>query len=100
MAKRRTAKLSAKNHISIPKTVRAARGRRAGQIFAFVPKGAGVLIVPVPEIDDLCGIAPGAYEKCMDAGGRPAHFVAMTRGAVIRSRKIDRLSLTLFGGAL
>lgn len=55
-----TATLSAKFQISIPKTVRTARQWKAGQEFAFIPKGTGVLLVPVPELADLKGIAKGA----------------------------------------
>ena len=43
-----TAKLSAKFQISVPKAVRTARQWQAGQEFAFIPKGMGVLLVPVP----------------------------------------------------
>lgn len=55
-----TATLSAKFQISIPKAVRTARQWKAGQEFAFIPKGTGVLLVPVPELADLAGIARGA----------------------------------------
>lgn len=55
-----TAKLSAKFQISIPKAVRNARKWKAGQQFAFIPKGTGVLLVPVPDRKDLAGIARGA----------------------------------------
>jgi AbrB family looped-hinge helix DNA binding protein len=55
-----TATLSTKFQISIPKAVRTAQDWRAGQQFAFIPKGAGVLIVPVPRAADLAGIAKGA----------------------------------------
>ena len=55
-----TTTLSAKFQISIPKAVRAPRRWRAGQKFAFIPKGAGVLLVPVPEAEELVGIAAGA----------------------------------------
>ena len=34
-----------------------------GQQFAFIPKGTGVLLVPVPELADLAGIAKGADPK-------------------------------------
>ncbi len=54
------ATLSAKFQISIPKAVRVARQWRAGQAFAFIPKGTGVMLVPVPEADDLVGIARNA----------------------------------------
>ncbi len=53
-------KLSAKFQISIPKTVRTARHWKAGQEFAFIPKGEGVLLVPVPKPADLAGLARGA----------------------------------------
>ena len=43
------AKLSTKFQITIPKAVRAARRWRAGQEFAFIPKGDAVLLVPVPK---------------------------------------------------
>ncbi|MFO1102341.1 MAG: AbrB/MazE/SpoVT family DNA-binding domain-containing protein [Methylocystis sp.] len=58
-----TATLSAKFQISIPKAVREARKWKAGQEFAFIPKGSGVLLVPVPERDQLAGIAKGAKPK-------------------------------------
>jgi AbrB family looped-hinge helix DNA binding protein len=55
-----TATLSAKFQISIPKAVRNARKWKAGQEFAFIFKGTGVLLVPVPHRKDLAGIARGA----------------------------------------
>jgi AbrB family looped-hinge helix DNA binding protein len=55
-----TARLSAKFQISIPKTVRAAKAWKAGQEFAFIPKGEGVLLVPVPSAKELEGSAKGA----------------------------------------
>jgi AbrB family looped-hinge helix DNA binding protein len=55
-----TAKLSSKFQISIPKAVRTSRHWLAGQEFAFIPKGAGVLLVPVPKREDLAGLARGA----------------------------------------
>jgi bifunctional DNA-binding transcriptional regulator/antitoxin component of YhaV-PrlF toxin-antitoxin module len=54
------ATLSAKFQISIPKTVRERNQWRAGQEFAFLPKGRGVLVMPVAELEDLVGIARGA----------------------------------------
>lgn len=54
------AKLSAKYQISIPKAVREEQGWEAGQEFAFIPKGGGVLLVPVPRIEDLFGIMKDA----------------------------------------
>jgi AbrB family looped-hinge helix DNA binding protein len=58
-----TATLSTKFQISIPKAVRIARKWKAGQEFAFIPKGTGVLLVPVPDPADLAGIAKGAKTK-------------------------------------
>ena len=55
-----TARLSAKFQISIPKAVRTPRHWQAGQEFAFIPKGEGVLLLPVPKPDDLAGLARGA----------------------------------------
>ena len=55
-----TATLSSKFQISIPKAVREERRWEAGQEFVFVPKGKGVLVIPVPELSDLAGIAKGA----------------------------------------
>ena len=54
------ATLSSKFQISIPKDVRDKEGWKAGQRFVFIPKGAGYLLVPVPRIEDLFGIAKGA----------------------------------------
>jgi hypothetical protein len=31
-----------------------------GQVFAFIPKGDGLLLVPVPKHDELAGVASGA----------------------------------------
>ena len=54
------ATLSSKFQISIPKSVREAERWKAGQKFVFIPKGKGVLVMPVPEISDLVGLAKGA----------------------------------------
>ena len=58
-----TATLSSKFQISIPKAVREERHWQAGQEFVFVPKGRGVLLIPVPELDQLFGIAKGASKE-------------------------------------
>lgn len=55
-----TATLSSKFQISIPKAVRSAQHWKAGLTFAFIPKGSGVLLVPIPKRDALKGIAKGA----------------------------------------
>ncbi len=55
-----TATLSAKFQISIPKAVRSEHQWKPGQQFAFISKGTGVLLVPVPEHEELFGIAKGA----------------------------------------
>ena len=55
-----TATLSEKFQISIPKAVRDEQRWQAGQEFVFIPKGKGVLLMPVPELAQLAGIAKGA----------------------------------------
>ena len=54
------ATLSSKYQISIPKTVREEQHWKAGQEFVFIPKGKGVLVMPVPELKQLAGLAKGA----------------------------------------
>ena len=54
------ATLSSKFQISIPKAVREEQHWEAGQEFVFIPKGNGVLVMPVPECKQLAGIAKGA----------------------------------------
>ena len=64
------ATLSAKFRISIPKAIRTAQRWEAGLTFAFIPKGIGVLLVPVPKRESLKGLARGAvaagYRDCAD----------------------------------
>ncbi len=55
------ATLSSKFQISIPKAVREEQQWKVGQEFVFIPKGKGVLVMPVPELDQLAGIAKGAH---------------------------------------
>ncbi|MEQ1546240.1 AbrB/MazE/SpoVT family DNA-binding domain-containing protein [Methyloglobulus sp.] len=55
-----TATLSTKFQISIPKSVREELHWQAGQQFVFIPKGIGMLVMPVPSFDELRGIAKGA----------------------------------------
>ncbi|PKM08605.1 MAG: AbrB family transcriptional regulator [Betaproteobacteria bacterium HGW-Betaproteobacteria-13] len=55
-----TATLSSKFQISVPKAVREEQHWEAGQEFVFIPKGKGVLVMPVPEMAQLAGIARGA----------------------------------------
>ncbi len=55
-----TATLSKKFQISVPKAVRDEQGWQAGQEFVFIPKALGVLMVPVPALSELAGIAKGA----------------------------------------
>ena len=55
-----TATLSKKFQISVPKAVRDKQRWEAGQQFVFIPKALGVLMVPVPALEHLKGIAKGA----------------------------------------
>lgn len=54
-----TATLSSKYQISIPKAVREEQHWKSGQEFVFIPKGKGVLVMPVPELEQLAGLAAG-----------------------------------------
>jgi len=58
-----TATLSSKFQISIPKAVREEQRWRVGQEFVFIPKGKGVLMMPVPDLGQLAGIARGARKE-------------------------------------
>ena len=55
-----TATLSSKFQVSIPKAVREQQQWKAGQVFVFIPKALGVLLVPVPALKELAGIVKGA----------------------------------------
>ena len=55
-----TSKISSKCQVSIPKTVRERLAWRPGQKIAFIDKGKGVLMIRVPEREELVGIARGA----------------------------------------
>ena len=57
---KKTTTLSSKFQIAIPKDVREAQNWEPGQEFAFIPKDGGYLLVPVPDIEALRGIAKGA----------------------------------------
>jgi len=54
------ATLSSKYQISIPKSVREEQHWQSGQQFVFIPKGKGMLIMPVPNFEELKGMAAGA----------------------------------------
>ena len=65
------ATLSSENQISIPKKICESRNWKPGQEFAFIPKGAGVMLVPVPDDEELFGIAKGAStDNCRDRKDR------------------------------
>ena len=52
--------LSEKFQISVPKEIRESQKWKPGQKFAFVPRGTGYVLVPVPTFEELAGIAKGA----------------------------------------
>lgn len=54
------ATLSSKYQISIPKDVREAMHLKPGQRIAFLRVGSTLKLVPVPDIEDLFGIAKSA----------------------------------------
>ncbi len=58
-----TAMLSSKYQLSLPKSVCEQQHWEIGQEFVFIPKGKGVLVIPVPQCEQLAGIAKGAKTK-------------------------------------
>jgi bifunctional DNA-binding transcriptional regulator/antitoxin component of YhaV-PrlF toxin-antitoxin module len=54
------ATLSRKFQISVPRTVRERQRWKVGQELAFIPERKGVLLMPVPALSELAGIAKGA----------------------------------------
>lgn len=54
-----TATLSSKYQISVPKAIREDLHWKAGQEFVFIPKGKGMLLMPVSDLEQA-GIAKGA----------------------------------------
>ncbi|MBU2742902.1 AbrB/MazE/SpoVT family DNA-binding domain-containing protein [Acidithiobacillus albertensis] len=55
-----TATLSSKFQIFIPKALRDEQHWNAGQEFVFNAKGKGVLLLAIPEKEQLVGTAKGA----------------------------------------
>ena len=55
-----TATLSSTFQITIPQAIRETRKWEAGQTFAFIPKGTGVLLIPAPQHEALKSLADGA----------------------------------------
>ena len=55
-----TATLTSKHQLAIPKSIREQHHWSAGQEFALIPKDTGLLIIPVPEMAQLAGIAKDA----------------------------------------
>ena len=51
-----TATLTSKFQISIPKAIREQQNWKAGEEFTFIPKGQGVLLMPVPTIKQLADL--------------------------------------------
>jgi AbrB family looped-hinge helix DNA binding protein len=54
------ATLSSKYQIAIPKAIREEQHWQSGQQFVFIPKGKGLLLMPVPSFEALQGIAKGS----------------------------------------
>jgi AbrB family looped-hinge helix DNA binding protein len=53
-------KLNSKYQLTIPKELRGREKWKPGQEFALVPRGNTIVLVPVPEREELMGIAKGA----------------------------------------
>ena len=64
------ATLSSKYQISIPKSVREEQHWQSGQQFVFIPKGKGIVMMPVPSLEQLSGLAVNAklteFRDCND----------------------------------
>jgi AbrB family looped-hinge helix DNA binding protein len=58
-----TATLSNKFQISIPKMIRDELQWEAGQVFVFIPKGKGVLLMPAPQLAQLAGMVKSAHPE-------------------------------------
>ncbi len=58
-----TATLFSKYQISAPKIIRDELHWEAGQEFVFIPKGKGVLLMPVPELEQLAGMVKGVQTE-------------------------------------
>ena len=52
--------LSSKFQLSIPKAIREEMHLKAGQKFAIIPKGDTIVLVPIPDLAEMRGIAKGA----------------------------------------
>ena len=52
--------LSSDFNVPIPQAMREKRRWREGQELVFIPKGQGLLLMPVPTLQELEGIARGA----------------------------------------
>ena len=55
-----TVTLSSKYQIVIPKEIRDLLKLRPGQKLAFIPSNGSIKLVPVPELEELRGIAKGS----------------------------------------
>lgn len=53
-------RLSETYDVSIPAELRASMNLKPGQQFAVISKGRSITLVPVPELDELVGVAAGA----------------------------------------
>lgn len=51
--------MSSKGQVVIPKALRDAAHLKPGQKLAVLAKGRSIVLVPVPELDDLIGILAG-----------------------------------------
>ncbi|MFQ3664437.1 MAG: AbrB/MazE/SpoVT family DNA-binding domain-containing protein [Sphingomonadaceae bacterium] len=55
-----TSVLSSRFTLIVPKSIRAMHGWKPGQQLALIPKGSGVLLMPVPDKTSLEGSAKSA----------------------------------------
>lgn len=59
------ATLAARFQIAIPKDICVAQDWTLGQEFVFLPKGNGVLLMPLPKLEDMKGLAAGTPNRAV-----------------------------------
>jgi hypothetical protein len=55
-----SATLSSEFNVTLPRELCERRSWKPGQQFALLPKAGGLLMIPVPTVDAIRGIAAGA----------------------------------------
>jgi AbrB family looped-hinge helix DNA binding protein len=67
MAMSETGNVTSKSMVHIPARLRARYKIKPGSKIVFVENGSGIILVPVPAIDELFGIDGGQNKALMEA---------------------------------